>query len=219
MTAMQLLVLICPFAIAGVIAFVRFEIRQISATDLAERKAKLAGWAASADSGDINAQIKLAWEYARGGAIARDLRLAAEWFDRAASSGDAEARVHRARFLQLRLVPEGIRELRDLAKMGNWKAQFWLGRYYQSGAHRLSKLRAAVWFGRSSKIAGHRYGDLAKLGVLSSIATLPGKILFEARAVRLVASLLWQPDRWQNDLLDKEELLYTLNSETWPFYR
>jgi TPR repeat protein len=215
MTAMQLLVLVCPFVIAGLIALVRLKVREMSAADIAQRKAKLAEWVVGAESGDTNAQIKLAWEYARGGATARDFRLAAEWFDRAASSGDVEARAHRARFLQLRRVPEGIRELRDLARKGNWKAQFWLGWYYQSQANRLSKLRAAIWFDRSSKLSGLPYGDLAKLAVLRRIASLPGKIYFAARGVRLAARSIVTALFENDGPMENGELIYTLNSETW----
>ncbi len=216
MTAMQVLVLICPFLIAGLIALVRLKIRQIVAEDIADRKAKLAEWTTRAESGDVGAQIKLAWELARGGATARDLGLAARWFDHAAASGDAEARAHRARFLQLRRVPEGIRELRDLARSGNWKAQFWLGQHYQSRASRLSKLRAAIWFGRSSKPTGVPYGDLAKLGILVRIARLPGKLLFAAQSAYLAARLIASSLHDEEGSKEDEVLIYTLNPGIWP---
>jgi Sel1 repeat-containing protein len=183
MSAAQLCFLICFLLMAGFIGFACFAFRQALAKDLAKRKAKLAEWKAGAASGDVHAQIMLAWEYARGGVIDRDLRLAAEWFEQAASSGQAEGRVHRARFLQLRRVPEGLRELRELrelAKNGNWKAQLWLGQHYRSRAGRLNKLRAAIWYGRSSKLC--EYGEAARLGVLIGVARLPWKLCFVAKA-------------------------------------
>ena len=95
------------------------------AEDRAKRRAKMPEWIAAASSGRVDAQLALASEYARGDAVDADFAVAGIWFDRAAASGDDEALVHRARFLQLRGVPEGVRELRKLAAKGNWKAQFW----------------------------------------------------------------------------------------------
>ena len=92
------------------------------AEDRAKRRAKMPEWIAAASSGSVDAQLALAWEYARGDAVDADFAAAGIWFDRAAASGDDEALVHRARFLQLRGVPEGVRELRKLAAKGNWKA-------------------------------------------------------------------------------------------------
>jgi TPR repeat protein len=133
MTTTQLLGLIAALLLLG--GFVIFPDRRaisrtfrqhLTADDRAERLAKIPGWATAAASGDVGAQLTLAWEYARGDVVDYDIRTAWDWFERAAASGHEEARVHRARFLQLRGVPEGIRELRALAKTGNWKAQFWM---------------------------------------------------------------------------------------------
>jgi hypothetical protein len=74
MSAAQLLFLICFLLVAGFIGFACFAFRHALAKDLAKRKAKLAEWNAGAASGDVHAQIMLAWEYARGGVIDRDLR-------------------------------------------------------------------------------------------------------------------------------------------------
>jgi TPR repeat protein len=81
------------------------------AKDHAERKTKIFQWMAAASAGDVDAQLALAWEYARGDIVECDLVAASNLFDRAAESGQEEARVNRARFLQLRRVPEGFREL------------------------------------------------------------------------------------------------------------
>ncbi|MCK1405031.1 hypothetical protein [Bradyrhizobium sp. 76] len=152
------------------------------ADDRAKRRSKIPEWIAAASSGDVDAQLALAWEYARGGAVDPDFVTAWNWFDRAASSGQEKGVLHRARFLQLRGVPEGLRELRKLAVKGNWKAQFWLGTHYQSRDGRLSQLRAAVWYGRSFT-SGNLGGKLAKLAQLRRIARQPFRTLFAAKLI------------------------------------
>ena len=142
----------------------RFELPGF-AEDRAERRARLPEWMAAAAAGDVDAQLALAWEYARGEVVDLDIPTAWNWFERAASSGQEEALVNRARFLQLRRVPAGLSELRTLAISGNWKAQFWLARHYQSQAGRLNQLRAVVWFDRSFN-SGNRAAKVAKLAQL-----------------------------------------------------
>src|SRR6266702_6529400 len=100
------------------------------ADDFAKRRGKILEWTAAATSGDVDAQLALAWAYARGDAVDPDFVTAWKWFDRAASSGQENGVLHRARFLQLRGVPEGVRELRKLAVKGSWNAQFWLATHY-----------------------------------------------------------------------------------------
>ncbi len=147
------------------------------AEELANRRARIPEWIAAATSGDVDAQLILAWEYARGDAIDADIAAAGDWFERAAASGREEAQVHGARFLQLRGVPEGVRELRRLAARNNWKAEFWLARHYQSQAGRLNQLRAVVWYDRSFK-NGNPAARLGKLGQLTRVASLPLKAVF-----------------------------------------
>ncbi len=139
------------------------------AQNRAERRARIPQWTAAAASDDVAAQVNLAWEYARGDILGLDVATAWHWFERAAASGEEEALVNRARFLQLRGVPEGVRELRQLAAKGNWEAQFWLGQHYQWRRGRLNKLRAVVWFDRSVK-SGNAPAEIAKLAELTRIA-------------------------------------------------
>src|ERR1700722_18324810 len=136
------------------------------AEDRAKRRNKIPEWLAAASSGDVNAQLALAWEYARGDAVDPDLVMAWNWFERAAASGQEDGLLHRARFLQLRGVPEGVRELRKLAVKGNWKAQFWFASHHQLQASRLSQLRAVIWYDRSFK-SGNRIAKLGKLAQLT----------------------------------------------------
>jgi TPR repeat protein len=81
--------------------------------DRANRRARIPECIAAASSGNIGAQLTLAWEHARGD-VDQNIITAWDWFNRAAASGQEEALAHRACFLQLRHVPEGIRELRNL---------------------------------------------------------------------------------------------------------
>jgi TPR repeat protein len=153
--------------------------------DRATRQGNIAGWKAAAESGDIDAQIKLAWEYVRGDVLAQDIPAATHWFENAAKSGNEEARVNQARFLCLRGVPKGIRELRDLAANNNWKAQFWLGRHFQSQTGRINQLRAVVWFERSFK-NGNITANISKIAQLRKIASLPLKIALTFKSVFVI---------------------------------
>lgn len=179
------------------------------AEDRAKRRARLPEWIAAASSGDVDAQLVLAWEYARGDAIDVDIAEAGNWFERAAASGQEEALVHRARFLQLRGVPTGVRELRRLAAKDNWKAQFWLARYYQLQTGRSSQLRAVVWYDRSFK-NGNRAAKLAKLGQLTRIARLPSKVFFAGKAFIESVSMLRRLSRQEPEMASHEMLLFQL---------
>jgi TPR repeat protein len=182
----------------------------IFAEDRARRRARIPELMADASSGNVDAQLTLAWEYARGDAVDLDIATAWSWFDRAAASGQEEALVHRARFLQLRGVPEGVRGLRKLAAKGNWKAQFWLARYHQSRTGRLSQLRAVVWYDRSFKSSCNPAAKLAKLGQLTRIARLPSKAVFAARGIIELVALIWRMT-WQEKQIELcEPLLYQL---------
>jgi TPR repeat protein len=177
------------------------------AEDRAERRDKIPQWTVAASSGDVEAQLALAWEYARGDVVEPNIATAWNWFDRAATSGQEEALLHRARFLQLRGVPQGVRDLRKLAADGNWKAQFWLATYYQSQAGRLNQLRAVVWYDRSFR-HGNRAAKLAKFAQLARIANQPSKMVFAARAVVAAVSLVSQIFRRKEQVDLYEALLY-----------
>lgn len=179
------------------------------AEDRAKRRANMPEWIAAASSGSVDAQLALAWEYARGDAVDADFAAAGNWFQRAAASGDDEALVHCARFLQLRGVPEGVRELRKLAAKGNWKAQFWFAGYHQTRIGRLSQLRAVVWYDRSFK-NGNPAAKLAKFAQLTRITPLPSKAFFAGRLIKEAASLLWQMLRQQQKIDIYEPLLFQL---------
>jgi TPR repeat protein len=125
----------------------------------------------------------------RGEFLPRNLAAAGTWLERAAASGDEEAAVQRARFLQLRRVPQGSRELRNLAARGNWKAQFWLAQHYEARAHRISRLKAVVWYDRSFR-NGNLLARTAKFALLARLAPLTSKPMFAAAALREKAMTL-----------------------------
>jgi TPR repeat protein len=186
----------------------RFEL-PVTAEERAKRRAMMPEWTAAASAGRVDAQLALAWEYSRGDAIDQDIVEAWHWFERAAASGQDEALAHHARFLQLRGVPEGVRQLRDLAARKNWKAQFWLAQYYQSRRGRINQLRAVVWYDRSFK-NGNRVANLGKLAQLTRIAHLPWKIAYAARAILEVARII----RQGGEIETYEPLLYRLKSKS-----
>jgi TPR repeat protein len=177
----------------------------------AERRAQIQIWMAAAASDDVDAQLSLAWEYARGDVLDLDVATAWHWFERAAASGQEEALVNRARFLQLRGVPEGVRELRRLAAIGNWKAQFWLGQQYRSRRGRLNKLRAVVWFDRSVK-SGNAPAEIAKLAELTRLAPLWSKPFFVAKGCIKMVATVWQLTRSEQQPEVYHSLLYRLKN-------
>jgi TPR repeat protein len=179
------------------------------AGDRVTRREKIPEWMAAASSGNVDAQLALAWEYARGDVVESNIASAWNWFDRAAASGQEEALLHRARFLQLRGVPQGIRDLRKLAADGNWKAQFWLATYYQAQTGRLNQLRAVVWYDRSLS-NGNRVAKLAKFAQLTRIANHPAKIAFAARAVIATISIVSHLSRREEQIDLYETLQYRL---------
>lgn len=179
------------------------------AQNRAERRGRVPQWMAAAASDDVAAQVSLAWEYARGDVIDPDIPTAWHWFERAAASGEEEALVNRARFLQLRGVPEGIRELRRLAAQGNWKAQFWLAQHYQSRRGRLNKLRAVVWFDRSVK-SGNAPAEIAKLAELTRIAPLWSKPFFALKELVTLVATVWRLTRSEQQPDLYAPLLYSL---------
>jgi TPR repeat protein len=147
-----------------------------------KRCARIPEWTAAAAADEVDAQLALAWEYLRGDVVVSDIVTAWHWFDRAAASGREDALMHRAHFLQLRRVPQGIRELRTLAARNYWPAQYCLGRHYQTQCGRINQLRAAAWFHRSFK-NGNPGGSLAKAGQMVRLAPFWLKALFAARSI------------------------------------
>ena len=117
--------------------------------------------------------------------------------------------MQRARFLQLRGVPQGVRDLRKLSANGNWKAQFWLATYYQAQIGRLNQLRAVVWYDRSLS-NGNRPAKLAKFAQLTRIAKQPAKIAFAVRTLIATISIVSYLIRREDQIDLYETLQYRL---------
>jgi hypothetical protein len=155
----------------------------------AERITRLPALTAAAESDDVEAQVVLAWEYASGEIVYPDIATAWRWFERAAASGDENAIVQYARFLQLRRAPDGVRRLRKLAATGNWKAQFCLAQQYQGRPGRLNQLRAVIWFERSFQ-NGNPFGRAAKTAQLRRLVSTPIKLaLYFVTAFDLIIAI------------------------------
>jgi TPR repeat protein len=179
------------------------------AEDRAKRGDSIPEWTTAASSGNVEAQLALAWKYARGDIVEPDITTAWHWFDRAAASGQEEALLQRARFLQLRSVPQGVRDLRKLSSKDNWKAQYWLATYYQAQTGRLNQLRAVVWYDRSFS-NGNRTAKLAKFAQLTRIAKQPAKIAFAVRTVIATISIVSYLIRREDQIHLYETLQYRL---------
>ena len=153
---------------------VRIEI-PVSAKEREDRLAKIPKLQELSAAGDFRAQQELAWELAEGKVIDADFGEASRLFESAAASGDENALLDLARFLQLRRVPNGLRMIREFARKGNFRAQFWLGQHYQDRRGRMNQLRAAVWFKRSQQNGsiGGRFAFLGQQVRLASIYAKP----------------------------------------------
>jgi TPR repeat protein len=176
-------------------------------------RAKIPELTAAATAGDINAQLRLAWKYARGDIVDVDIVAAWRWFENAAASGRDDAITHYARFLQLRAVPQGIRLLRQQARKGDWQAQFFLAQHYQLKRGKLSQLRAVVWLHRST-LCGNLTGRFSKFAQLAKIARLPLKVIYIAKAalasISMFRALMLEPGIREQ----YEPLLFRLNTQT-----
>jgi len=184
------------------------------AEDRATRRSRVQKLMVSAEGGDVEAQVALAWQYVRGEFLPRNLAAASTWLERAAASGEEEAAVQRARFLQLRRVPQGNRELRSFAARGNWKAQFWLGQHYEARQHRISRLKAVVWYDRSSR-NGNLLARTAKFVLLARLAPLSSKPIFAAAALREMALTLRRLTPTRHRAGRYEALQYRLEPRSW----
>jgi hypothetical protein len=182
--------------------------------DRAKRRSRVHDLMAAAAGGSVEAQIALAWHYVRGEFVPRSLVKANTWLERAAASGEEEAAVQRARFLQLRRVPQGSRELRGFAARGNWKAQFWLAQHYEARPHRISRLKAVVWYDRSSG-NGNLVARAAKFMLLTRLAPMLSKPMFAAAALREKALALRRLTASRRRTGRYDALRYRLERRSW----
>ncbi|MGH8507971.1 MAG: tetratricopeptide repeat protein [Gammaproteobacteria bacterium] len=92
----------------------------------------------SARAGDVRSQCLLGAIYASGSGGRKDARVSFAWYEKAASSGDADGLFNTGVMLVLgegvaRDVQSGLNRLRKAARKGNWMAAETLGQYYEFG--------------------------------------------------------------------------------------
>ncbi|MDP8997920.1 MAG: hypothetical protein M3O03_13115 [Pseudomonadota bacterium] len=162
-----------------------------------------------AAAGDVKAQIELAWELAEGKIIDADFGEADRLFRRAAASGDQTAKINAARFLYLRRVPDGLRSLRLFARDGNFKAQIWLGWYYQSQPGRINQLRAAAWFKRA-EINGSIGARFAFSGQQIRLAPIYLSPILVIKAIALFCYTIFNSDSYIHFEAEESHLLTRL---------
>jgi len=107
------------------------------------------------ESGDVSAQIMLGALYSKGGAVTRDDKIAASWFEKAAVQDNAEAQY------QLGYLHENSQLTRDYVAATSWyhkaaqrgsaKAQARLGALYAAGLGVTKNTNESVlWFGKAA---------------------------------------------------------------------
>lgn len=70
-----------------------------------------------AESGDVDAQLAVGWEYFRGGNLPRDLKLSESWFRRAANQGAGEKAIFQ--LIKMLIITKNPR-LEDVYKENSW---------------------------------------------------------------------------------------------------
>ena len=107
------------------------------------------------EAGDMSAQIMLGALYSKGGAVIRDDKIAASWFEKAANQDNAEAQY------QLGYLYENSQLTKDYALAASWyhraaqrgsaKAQARLGIFYTAGLGVTKNINEAIlWFGKAA---------------------------------------------------------------------
>lgn len=109
-------------------------------------------WTREAEAGDATAQYNLGNAYMRGLEVARDYRVAAEWFAKAAAQNDAKAQ-YKLGYLHFegkgvaRDYKKAYQLLRKSAQQEYSPAQFYLGRLYAEGLGvEQDNRKALYWF-------------------------------------------------------------------------
>lgn len=121
-----------------------------------------------ANAGDVSAQVAVGDRYAEGRGVMRDYRHAAEWYRKAAESGDVAAALHLAA-----LYRDGSKEFpRDMAQAAVWyrkaadqgdvSAQGTLGTLYFTGQG-VSRdyVEAYFWLDLAAAVEGPRQAQYA----------------------------------------------------------
>jgi TPR repeat protein len=113
-------------------------------------------WLVLANRGDVDAQFNLAALYDNGLGVARNVKQAAHWYDRAATRNVGPAELVLAHILRRGEVgvpdnDQALRRLRSAAHRGSARAQFELGVAYDWGAGVTQNYAtAAIWYEKAA---------------------------------------------------------------------
>jgi len=107
------------------------------------------------DAGDMSAQIMLGALYNKGGAVARDDKMAAAWFEKAANQGNAEAQYQLGNLYENSQLTKDYKTAADwyhkAAQQGSAKAQARLGVFYSGGMGvNKNANEALLWSGKAA---------------------------------------------------------------------
>ena len=107
------------------------------------------------DAGNMSAQIMLGALYSKGGAVARNDKLAALWFERAANQGNAEAQYQLGNLYENSQLPKDYKAAANwyqkAAQQGSAKAQARLGVFYAEGMGvNKNTNEALLWSGKAA---------------------------------------------------------------------
>lgn len=107
------------------------------------------------EAGNISAQIMLGALYNKGGAVPQDDRKAAEWFEKAANQGNAEAQYQLGYLHENSRLPRNYKVAADwyhkAAQQGSAKAQARLGAFYSSGTGVTQNINESLlWTGKAA---------------------------------------------------------------------
>ena len=107
------------------------------------------------DAGDMSAQIMLGALYNKGGAVARDDKMAAAWFEKAANQGNAEAQYQLGNLYENSQLPKNFEAAASwyhkAAQQGSAKAQARLGVFYSHGLGVTKNPNEAIlWSGKAA---------------------------------------------------------------------
>ena len=110
---------------------------------------------ALAEAGDMSAQIMLGALYNKGGAVQRDDKIAATWFEKAANQGNVEALYQLGYLHENSQLPRDYKAAAGLyhkaAQQGSAKAQARLGAFYAGGTGvEQNPNEAILWFGKAA---------------------------------------------------------------------
>lgn len=168
-------------------------VETLATSATAEGPSALSTLRAYAEMGHILAQYQLAQRYYVGDGVARDLSLAALWFQRAADAGEPRSQLALA---QLHAKGEGVSRserwaaywTRQAAESGFRDAQLQLGRMYERGQG-VSKDEAEAYFWYCLASDGGWSGDMA----LRERERLGPQLTHVQRTSARYAAFHWRP--------------------------